>query len=150
MAQSAPVPPAGNAAPLDTPAAPVLDDRPADGNVQVQIVVRPTCIACNQRPIAGNGELRNLPAGCWRPVCSLWAVDHGAQHLCRGCQQEVPEVTNPAAADGGPTDMELEAEADVGGAVDAGVTEVGPGTEGPQETAAAPGNSGGSGGGETV
>lgn len=47
--------------------------------------------------------------------------------------QDVPAISNAAAAaDGGPTDMELEAEADVGVGIDAGQTAAGIRTEGLQ------------------
>lgn len=64
--------------------------------------------------------------------------------------QDVPAVSNAAAAaEGGPTDMELEQEAAVGigPGGDAGTTAAGVKTEGLQDAAAAPGHSGGGSGG---
>ena len=46
VSQPAPVPPAGNAAPLDTPAAPVVDDRPQPGNL-AQVPLRVLLQRCS-------------------------------------------------------------------------------------------------------
>jgi len=84
----------GGAAPLTTPAAPVVDDRAPEGN--------------------------------------------GAA--------DVPRVSNEAAAaQGGPTDMELEEEAAVGTGLDAGKAPLAAKTDGPQDNAAAPDPTGGGG-----
>lgn len=135
VAQPAPVPPAGNAAPLDTPAAPVVDDsRPQPGNAAAQVLsnVRLPNMRQSVNPFLPMQRLRQHSKQTQAPISEM--------HLGRFCcsVQDVPAVSNAAAAaEGGPTDMELEAEADVGVGIDAGQTAAGVRTEGLQDAAAA-------------
>ena len=93
-------------------------------------------------------ELQPYTTGLSSSLASIPELGAGqaADRGWSGAAQDVPPVTNAAAADrGGPTDMELEEEAAVGTGVDAGLAPMAGVTDGPQANAKAPDPAGGGG-----